>query len=96
MLITRRMVLGVLLIFPSVTNAGIESREQLFKALCIGEKSVGFNWKQNGWVFTRFAPEKYLVEKLTIDNVRTPFCVMNAQDKKGYESKSGAVRIRML
>src|SRR5690606_21102329 len=36
-----------------------------FTALCVEEESVGYRWINKKWEFTRFNPDKYLVEKLS-------------------------------
>jgi len=36
-----------------------------FTSLCVGEKSVGYLWKDKKWEMTRFELEKYIVEKVS-------------------------------
>jgi hypothetical protein len=66
---------------------GAMKNDQLFKTLCIGEKSTGFNWRNNEWNFTRFKPEKYFIEKLKPErSARTLLCWSEAKEKTRYES----------
>ena len=66
--------------------------DQLFKTLCIGEKSTGFNWRNNEWNSTRFKPEKYFIEKLKPErSARTLLCWSDAQEKKRHESNDMAL-----
>ena len=46
------------------TNSVAEEEE--YKALCIEEKSTGFNWINGGWKQVNFENEKYIVTKLKI------------------------------
>lgn len=49
----------------SCLSAG--SAELPFKALCVSEKSTGFNWKSGQWVQANFRPDrKLLVQKLDL------------------------------
>ena len=71
---------------------GAMKNDQLFKTLCIGEKSTGFDWRNNEWNFTRFRPEKYFIEKLKPErSARTALCWSDAQEKKRYESNDMAL-----
>jgi hypothetical protein len=64
---------------------------QLFRTLCVGDKSTGFNWRNNDWEFARFKPEKYIIEKLKIErDTMTLLCWSEAQDKRRYETKENA------
>jgi hypothetical protein len=66
--------------------------DQLFKAVCIGEKSTGFNWSNNEWHFARFKPEKYFIEKLKPErSARTLLCWSDAQEKKRHETTDMAL-----
>ena len=40
--------------------AQITDTNQFFKALCVGDKSTGFNWRNKNWEEARFKPDKYL------------------------------------
>lgn len=86
-----KIVLLVLLV-PSTAIAEIQNRGQLFKLLCIGEKSVGFDWSGKEWTVARFKPEKYVVEKMPIDNKMTPFCTLTAPDDKGMVTEDYALQ----
>jgi hypothetical protein len=69
-----------------------QKNDQLFKTLCIGEKSTGFNWHDNEWNFARFKPEKYLVEKLRAERSElTAFCWSEAKEKTRHEFAAGAL-----
>jgi hypothetical protein len=81
----------IALIGPTLAAAEIQSREQLFKILCIGDKSIGFDWENNEWVKAQFTPEKYLIEKLRIDDKSTPFCAMKAGDDKPFRTDDYAL-----
>lgn len=71
---------------------GAMKNDQLFKTLCIGEKSTGFAWRNNEWNFTRFKPEKYFIEKLKPErSARTLLCWSDAQEKKRHESNDMAL-----
>ena len=76
---TNRLQLGVIVAFlsliaPGLSFAQIHDRERVFKILCIGDQSSGFDWVNKTWVPTRFKPEQYLIEKMNIDDKTTPFC----------------------
>ncbi len=71
---------------------GAIKNDQLFKTLCIGEKSTGFDWRNNQWNFTHFKPEKYFIEKLKPErSARTLLCWSDAQEKKRHESNDMAL-----
>ena len=94
------MILFVVSVAPYAVAADNSVRElpaatkndQLFKTLCIGEKSTGFNWHNNEWNFVRFKPEKYLVEKLNAERSKgTLLCSYEAKEKKRYETAESAL-----
>ena len=97
------MILLVVSVAPFPVAADNSMREfpaamkndQLFKTLCIGEKSTGFNWHNNEWKFARFNPGKYLIEKLKVEKSgHTFFCWSEAQEqekKTRYESADSAL-----
>ncbi|MBQ0945136.1 hypothetical protein KAK07_17495 [Ideonella sp. 4Y16] len=50
----------------------VNAAEEPFKALCVAEKSTGFNWKSGQWVQANFKAErKLIVQKLDLDKYRT-------------------------
>jgi hypothetical protein len=66
--------------------------DQLFKTLCIGEKSTGFNWHNHEWNFAHFKPEKYLVEKLKAERSQlTALCWSGTKEKTRHEFAAGAL-----
>jgi hypothetical protein len=71
---------------------GAMENNQLYKTLCIGEKSTGFDWRNNQWNFTRFKPEKYFIEKLKPErSAQTLLCWSDAQEKKRHETNDMAL-----
>ena len=56
----------LLAVLPSAILA-VPRALPVFKALCISEKEVGFNWKEGEWDFAKFKPGKQiLIQKLNL------------------------------
>ena len=79
------------LFLPVAANSAVEGMDRFFKTLCIGEQATGFDWVNGDWTPTRFKPERYLIEKLPVDNNMTPFCAMKLRDHEPFESKDSAL-----
>ena len=63
-------------------EASVTDEKDYFNAMCIAEDSVGFNWKNNQWNFTKFYPNKYIVQKIKVEQYkpgkdfpRSGFCI---------------------
>lgn len=64
----KKMFLFILLLSISV-NASITEKDDYFNAFCSAEDSVGFNWKNSRWSFTKFYLNKYIIQKLKVEKL---------------------------
>lgn len=57
-----------LLIFLSTSvAASVTARDDYFNVICSADDSVGFNWKNSQWNFTKFYLHRYIVQKLKVE-----------------------------
>ncbi|WP_422490725.1 hypothetical protein [Endozoicomonas sp. ALE010] len=54
-------------------SANSISDEKSASYICIGDKSIGFNWENKNWVETRFNTDKYLVKKISKEMLENDF-----------------------
>ncbi len=57
----------ILILLSIWSNAEITDEKDFYSLICSVEESVGFNWKNSKWIFTKFYPNKYIVKKLKVE-----------------------------
>lgn len=61
----------ILLSLP-LTHAIAQTNFAPFKAVCVAEESIGYNWRNGRWVRATYpVGERFLVQKLDVDTYRT-------------------------
>lgn len=92
----KTMSLSVLLVLAvcSPLYAQITDPKAVFTAMCISDKSSGFDWRKGNWDYSNFVPSKYIVEKLMPEDYqpgkgipRSGMCKTEIQRRETYLSE---------
>jgi len=58
----------VALSYSNVAIAEITDETDYYNAICIADQTIGYNWENGDWKSGSYAPDKYIVQKLELED----------------------------